>query len=176
MIKAEILGWKESMDCYAAEKKAAQAQFSSVESELRGMKEKSSDQAKKIEELEARLAPELAKDKSEAEKAKAKVEAIMAVYWADAEAAQVQARKAARTTQTRAHWITELAKWQSRRETLEEIHARGFNLTDEIIKAREHEADAGALASSDDDDDDGSKSGSENGEDLDGEEAAPGEN
>ncbi|XP_070041189.1 uncharacterized protein [Nicotiana tomentosiformis] len=55
-------------------------------------------------------------------------------------------------------------------ETLEEIHARGFDLTDEIIKAKEHKAAAGALDSSDDD---GSKSKSENGEDLDGEEPAP---
>lgn len=99
----------------------------------------------------------------------------MTVYRADAEAAQVQAREAAETAQTRAYWIIELAKYQSRRETLEEIHIRGFDLTNEIIKAREHEADAGALAS-DDDDDAESKSRSERGKDLDGEEAAPGEN
>ncbi|XP_070056439.1 uncharacterized protein [Nicotiana tomentosiformis] len=132
------------------------------------MKEKSSAQAKKIEELETRLASEHAKAKSEAEKAKAEAEAIMAIYRTNVEAAQVQAIKAAETSQTRAYWVAELAKCQSRRETLEEIHARGFDLSDEVINAREHEADAGALASSDD----GSKSGSENGEDLDGEEAA----
>nr|XP_016461212.1 PREDICTED: uncharacterized protein LOC107784581 [Nicotiana tabacum] len=62
------------------------------------------------------------------------------------------------------------------RETLEEIYARSFDLTDEIIKAKEHEADARALASSDNDDYDGSKSEFENGEDLDGEEVAPEEN
>ncbi|XP_070047493.1 uncharacterized protein [Nicotiana tomentosiformis] len=141
------------------------------------MKEKSSTQAKKIEELEDRLVFELAKAKSEAEKAKAEVEAIVAVYQIDAEAAQVQARKAFKTAQTRAHWIAELAKCQSRRETIEEIHARGFDLTDDIIKAREHEVDVGALASSDDDDDDDvSKSRSENGEDLDRGEATPEEN
>ncbi|XP_070034912.1 uncharacterized protein [Nicotiana tomentosiformis] len=89
------------------------------------------------------------------------------------EAAQVQAREASETTQTQAYWIAELAKCQSRRETLEKIHARGFDLTNEILKAREHEAKAGALATFDEDDDDGSKSGSENGEDLDGEKAAP---
>ncbi|XP_070049544.1 uncharacterized protein [Nicotiana tomentosiformis] len=139
------------------------------------MKEKSSCLTKKIKELEARLASELSKAKSEAEKAKAEAEAIVTVYRADAKAAQVQVREAVKTAQTRAHWIVELAKCQSRRETLEEIHARGFDLTDEIIKAKEHEADARALAFSDDDDD-GSKSGSENGEDLDGEETAPEEN
>nr|XP_016460240.1 PREDICTED: uncharacterized protein LOC107783734 [Nicotiana tabacum] len=68
-IKAESLGWKE------------------------GMKERSSTQARKIEELEAWLASELAKAKFEAEKAKAEADAIVAVYQADAEAAQVQARR-----------------------------------------------------------------------------------
>ncbi|XP_070051454.1 uncharacterized protein [Nicotiana tomentosiformis] len=140
------------------------------------MKEKSSSQAKKIEELEARLASEFAKAKSEAEKAKAEADVIMAVYQTEAESAQVQAREASEIAQTRAHWIAELAKCQSWRETLKEIHARGFDLTDEIIKAREHEADAGVRASSDDDNDEGSKSGSENGEDLNGEEAAPEKN
>ncbi|XP_070034687.1 uncharacterized protein [Nicotiana tomentosiformis] len=176
MMKAETLGWKESMVRFAAKKEAARAQLSSVESQLRGMKDKSSAQAKQIKELEARLAFELAKAKSDAEKAKAKAKAIMAIYRSGAEAAQVQAREEAQTAQTLAHWIAELAKYQSRREILEEIHARGFDLTEEIIKDRENEADAGALASSDDDNDDGSKSGSESKEDLDGEEDAPEEN
>ncbi|XP_070040794.1 uncharacterized protein [Nicotiana tomentosiformis] len=143
-----------------------------VEIQLQGMKDKSLTQARKIEELEARLASELDKAKYEAEKAKAEADTIVAVYQADAKSAQVQAREVADTTQTRAYWIAELARCQSRRETLEEIHARGFDLT----KAREHEAKVGALATSDDnDDDDGNKSGSKNREDLDREEAAPGE-
>ncbi|XP_070039914.1 uncharacterized protein [Nicotiana tomentosiformis] len=133
------------------------------------MKEKSSAQARKIEELEARLASAFAK----AEKAKADIDAIVAVYLADAEAVQAQAREAAETAQTRAHWVVELAKCQSRRETLEEIHARGFDLTEEILKAKELEADVGALAF---DDDDESKSRSESGEEPDGEETAPGDN
>ncbi|XP_070049444.1 uncharacterized protein [Nicotiana tomentosiformis] len=185
-MEADTLGWKESMDRFASEKEAARAQLSLVESQLRGMKDKSTTQAKKIEELEARLASELAKAKSEAEKAKAEAEAIVAVYRADAKVAQVQAREATKTAQTRAHWIVEIAMKEKStsqekkieeleaRETLEEIHARGFDLTDEIIKAREHEDDdAGALASSDDD---GNKSGSKNGEDFDGGEAASEEN
>ncbi|XP_070047189.1 nuclear matrix constituent protein 1b-like [Nicotiana tomentosiformis] len=175
IIKAETLGWKESMDRLAADKEVVRAQLSLAESQLQGMKERSSVQARKIEELEARLTFELAKAKSEAEKAKAEADAFVAVYRADAETAQVQARKASETSQTRAYWVVELAKCQSRRETLEEIHARGFDLTEEIKKAKELEAEAGALAS-DDDDDDESKSRSESGEELDGEEASPGDN
>ncbi|XP_070055221.1 uncharacterized protein [Nicotiana tomentosiformis] len=160
MMKAETLGWKEGMDRFAAEKETALSKLSSAESQLRGMKEKISIQAKKKKELEARLASELAKAKSEAEKPKVEAEAIVVIYQADAEASQVQAIEATETAQTRAYWIVELAKCQSLRETLEEIHTRGFDLTNEIVKAREHEAEDGALAISDDDDDYGSKSGS----------------
>ncbi|XP_070039391.1 uncharacterized protein [Nicotiana tomentosiformis] len=170
------MGWKEGMDRFAVEKETALSQLSLTESQLRGVKEKCSIQAKKIEELEARLASDLAKAKYEAEKAKAKAEEIMAVYWADAEAAQVQAREAAETAQTRAYWIAEIAKHQSHKETLEEIHARGFNLSYEIKKAREHETKAAVLASEDDDDEDESKSEYERGEDLDGEETSLGGN
>ncbi|XP_070035537.1 uncharacterized protein [Nicotiana tomentosiformis] len=69
---------------------------------------------------------------------------------------------------------------QSRRETLEEIHARGFDLTEEIKRDKELEADAEALASDDDDDDDddddGSKSRSKSGEEPDGDKTAPRDN
>ncbi|XP_070045425.1 histone H2A.Z-specific chaperone CHZ1-like [Nicotiana tomentosiformis] len=116
------------------------------------MKEKSLVQARKLEELEARLASELAKAKSDAEKAKAKADAFVAVYRADAEAAQ----------------------------TLEEIHARDFDFIEEIKKAKELKADAEALVfdddDDDDDDDDGSKSRPESGEEPDGEEIVLGDN
>ncbi|XP_070034990.1 uncharacterized protein [Nicotiana tomentosiformis] len=161
VIKAESLKWKEGMGRFAAEK------------------EKGSVQARSIEELEARLAYELAKAESDAEKAKADVDALVAVYRADAEAAQVQARKATETADTRAHWVAVLAKCRSRRETLKEIHARGFDLAEEIKRAKELEADAEALAFDDDDDDndndDRSKSGSDNVGEPGREETAPGD-
>ncbi|XP_070029068.1 uncharacterized protein [Nicotiana sylvestris] len=128
--------------------------------------------SRKIEELKARLAAELAKFKSEAEKAKAGVEAIVAVDQSDAEASQAQVRESVEATENRAFWIAELAKCQSRRETLKEIHARGFGLTDDIRKAKELEDDAKELTSSDNDDNAGSKSGSESGDGHDGEGAA----
>ncbi|XP_070057841.1 MAR-binding filament-like protein 1-1 [Nicotiana tomentosiformis] len=158
VIRMESLRWKEGMDRFAAEKETARAQLSSSETQLQKVKEKNLVQAKKIEELEARLASVLAKAESDAEKAKTYADALVAVYRADAEAAQVQAREAAESADGRAHWVAELAKYRSRRETLEEIHARGFDLTEEIKRAKELEADAEALVSDDDDDDDGSKS------------------
>ncbi|XP_070054381.1 uncharacterized protein [Nicotiana tomentosiformis] len=163
-------------------KEIVQAQLSSTASQLQGIKEKSSVQARKIEELEARLASELGKAKFDAQKAKSYADVLVVVYRVDAEAAQVQAREAAETANTRAHWVAELAKCRSRRETLEEIQAPGFDLTEEIKRAKELEADTEALAfdendSGDDDDgNDGSKSGSESGEDPDGEETDPVDN
>ncbi|XP_070049014.1 uncharacterized protein [Nicotiana tomentosiformis] len=137
VIRAESLKWKEGIDRFAAEKETARAQLSSAENQLQKMKEKSLVQAGRIEELEHRLASELAKVESDAEKAKADADALVAVYRANAKAAQ--------------------------RETLEEIHARGFDLAEEIKRAKELEVDNEALVSDDDDDenddDDGSKSG-----------------
>ncbi|XP_070047249.1 uncharacterized protein [Nicotiana tomentosiformis] len=155
-------------------KETTRAQLSSVENQLQIMKNKSSIQARKIEEFEARLASELAKAKSDAEKAKTNTDALVAVYRADAEAAQVQAREAAETANARAHWVAKLAKCRSQRETLEEIHNRGFDLSEKIKRAKEIEVDTESLAFDDDDDDDnGSKSGFESGEEPDREETAP---
>ncbi|XP_070020464.1 WEB family protein At5g55860-like [Nicotiana sylvestris] len=160
MMRAETLGWKQNMDHLASEKDAARSQLSLTESQLQGMKEESLAQNMKIEELEVRLAAKLAKVKSEAENVKADAEAIVAIYQSDAEAAQAQARESVEDAQNRAFWITELVKCQSRRETLEEIHARGFDFSTEIKNAKELEAEAKALVSFDDDDS-GSVSGSE---------------
>ncbi|XP_070050295.1 uncharacterized protein [Nicotiana tomentosiformis] len=122
VIKAESLKWKEGIDRFAVEKEAARSQLSSAENQLQKMKEKVSVQARIIEELEARLAFELAKAESDVGKAKADADKLVDVYRADSEAAQVQAREAAETADTRAHWVVELAMCRSRRETLEEIH------------------------------------------------------
>nr|XP_016472814.1 PREDICTED: golgin subfamily A member 2-like [Nicotiana tabacum] len=101
-IRAESLGLKEGMDYLAAEKEIIRSQLSSAKSRLRGLKENSSAQAKKIGDLEAQLASELARAKTEAEKAKAEVEVIVAVYRDNAEAAQGQAKEATETTHIRA--------------------------------------------------------------------------
>ncbi|XP_070022491.1 uncharacterized protein [Nicotiana sylvestris] len=114
--------------------------------------------AKKIEELETRLAAELVKAASVAEKEKADV-AVVAVYQADAEAANAQVKEISDATQVR----LEHDKCQSRRETLKEVHARGFDLTTDIENSKALEAEVEALIFNDDNSD--SVSGSESGED-----------
>ncbi|XP_070035187.1 uncharacterized protein [Nicotiana tomentosiformis] len=135
-----------------------------LDQQLRNIKQKVSVQTKKIDELEIRLA----EAKAEVESSKVLADKSIIVHRADADAAQVEAREAAKVADARAHWVAEIVKCRSRRETLEEIHARGFDLTEEARKEKELEAEAEALASDDDDDDDdGSKSGSKGEEDPD---------
>ncbi|XP_070050500.1 uncharacterized protein [Nicotiana tomentosiformis] len=82
--------WKKGMDRFAAEKETVRAQLPSAKTQLQRMKEKGLAQVRRIEELEARLASVLAKAESDAEKAKADVDALVAVYRAYAEDAQTK--------------------------------------------------------------------------------------
>ncbi|XP_070045591.1 KNR4/SMI1 homolog [Nicotiana tomentosiformis] len=172
-IKAECNRRKETIDCLATEKETILTKLLSADFQLRSVKQKGSAQDKSIEELETRLD----EAKVEVESSKVMVDKSIAVYRADVEAAQMEAREAADTADARAHWVDELAKCRSRRETLEEIHAQGFNFTEEIKMAKELEAEAEALTYDDDDDDDdddgGSKSGSEDGKEPDREANTP---
>ncbi|XP_070040563.1 uncharacterized protein [Nicotiana tomentosiformis] len=182
-VKAGSEEWKKNMDRLASEKEAVRAQLASVEAQLQISKERALVQAKDIEELQSRLgsvtsdrerlASELSAAKSEAEIAMANADAMVAVYRSDAEAAQVREKEVVEATQVRENWVAEYAKCQSRRETLEEIHARNFDLSAEIENAKELEAEARVLAFPDDDDT-GSTSGSESEGGLEGEDA-PGE-
>ncbi|XP_070054093.1 uncharacterized protein [Nicotiana tomentosiformis] len=147
VVKMKAKEWKKNMDRLALEKEAAQAQLASAETQLRSLKEKALVQAEKIREFQSRLgsvtsdrerlATELAAAKSEVEITMANVNAMVAVYRSDAEAAQVRVKEVAEAAQARANWVAEHAKFQSWRETLEEIHARGFDLTAEIENAKE---------------------------------------
>ncbi|XP_070053953.1 tropomyosin-1-like [Nicotiana tomentosiformis] len=170
-IKAECNWWKETIDRLATKKEIILTKLLSADVQLQSVKQKGSAQAKRIEELEARLA----EAKAEVESSKVMADKSIVVNQDDAEAAQMEVGEAANTADTRAHWVAELAKCRSQRETLEEIHARDFDLTEEIKMAKELEAKAEALASDgdDDDNDDGSKSGYEDGEEPDREANAP---
>ncbi|XP_070005810.1 uncharacterized protein [Nicotiana sylvestris] len=112
--------------------------------ELQSVKEESLALAKKLEELEARLDAKLANATSEAEKVKAEVEAeaVVTVYRADAKAAHARAKEIFDVVQVRSFCVAEHVKSQSPRETLKEIHARGFDLTTDIENAKVLEAEA----------------------------------
>ncbi|XP_070003758.1 uncharacterized protein [Nicotiana sylvestris] len=165
-VKADCHRWKKNMDQLAANKEAVIVQLTSAETQLRGIKEKGLAQSKKIEELEVELSrdrAEAAQTKAEVEKTKATTDKTIFVYLRDATAVQAELREAS----DRGKWSNNLAKCQARRETLEEIDARGFDLTEEIAEAKAQGTDARFLVSSDEED---AMSGSEGGE---GEEGVP---
>lgn len=136
-VKTDCDQWKARMDRLAAEKEAALAKLSSAEALLQNLREKSSAQAKRVEELEAGLAEANAK----IEKTNVMADKSIAMYRADVEAVQTQLREAS----DRKQWRSALAKCQSWRETLEEIHARGVDLFEEIARAKELETEARQL-------------------------------
>ncbi|XP_070047381.1 uncharacterized protein [Nicotiana tomentosiformis] len=131
-IRAECNQWKETLDRLAAEKETILTKLLSADVQLRSFKQKGLVQAKRIEELETRLA----EAKAEVESSKVLADKSIIVYRADAEATQMEAWEVAKTADTRAHWVAKLAKCRSRRETLEEIHARGFDLTEEVKRLK----------------------------------------
>ncbi|XP_070031830.1 interactor of constitutive active ROPs 5-like [Nicotiana tomentosiformis] len=152
-IKAECDRWKATMDNLAVEKETILAKLLSADVQLRGVKQKSLSQARRIEELETGLV----EAKAEIESSKVMADKSIAVYRADPEAAQMQLREASDREQR----VTDLAKCQSRRETLKKIHTRDFELFEEIARAKELEAEARQLVSFDDDDnyEEGSRAG-----------------
>ncbi|XP_070020778.1 uncharacterized protein [Nicotiana sylvestris] len=148
--ETETLGWKQNMDRLASEKETTQAQLSLFERQLQIMKEESLARAKKIKELETRLDAEFAKAASVAKKAKANTEVVMDVYRDDAEAANTRANEIFDAAQVQLSRVVEHIKCQSQRETLEKVHACGFDLTDDIENTKVLEAEAEALLSDDD--------------------------
>ncbi|XP_070031587.1 uncharacterized protein [Nicotiana tomentosiformis] len=164
MKEAETLGWKQTMDHLASEKDAVRAQLSSVELQLQSVKVENLARAQKVEELKTRLATELAR-------ATSKAKALVTSYRADAEAANTRAKKIYDVADVRLSRVADYARRQSRRETFEEVHARGFDLSADIENAKILEDEVGALLSDDEDSATGSESGGD--EDDATEDAAP---
>ncbi|XP_019253999.1 PREDICTED: uncharacterized protein LOC109232707 [Nicotiana attenuata] len=157
MKKAETLGWRQSMDNLASEIETLRAELASLERQFQSVKEESLARGRDIEELRAKSAAELAKDRSDAE-------AIMSSYRADAEAANARAKEISSAAEVKLSSALDHARRQSRRTTLEEVHARGFDLSADIERAKILEEEAAALLSDEDDSANCSESGGDKGE------------
>ncbi|XP_070045747.1 uncharacterized protein [Nicotiana tomentosiformis] len=165
--------WKEKMDRLALEKEIAQKQLTSVEVQLRVEKEKADARSRQNEDLQAQLSSTIAKQnslsnelkiaRSESEITRADTEEMVAQYRHDIKAAEARLKV-----------TVEHVKRLSRRETLEEIYARGFDLSAEIEEAKMLEVEAKKLAEPEGEE---GYEGSEDGEDPDdsGDEAGSGE-
>ncbi|XP_033511836.1 uncharacterized protein [Nicotiana tomentosiformis] len=172
-VQAMTDGWKRKMDRLASEKETAQAQLASVEVQLQVAKEKANKWSQLNNELRSQLSSALAERdalgkeceaiKSQLCTTSADAEEMVAQYRADVEAAEAHLK-------TTAEYVRRL----SRRETLEEIHARGFDKSAEIEEAKRLEVKAKKLAEPEDE---GSSEGSEEPEGLggSGDEAGSGE-
>ncbi|XP_019231641.1 PREDICTED: uncharacterized protein LOC109212444 [Nicotiana attenuata] len=157
-VRADCQQWKKNMDQLATEKEDVKAQLALAKAQLRGAKAKGLAQARKVEGLEAELAKarteaaqakaEAAQAKVEAEKTKVAADKSITIYMREAAAVQAELTEASDRTRR----SNELAECRARRETLEEIHARGFDLAEEIAEAQARETDARFLVSSNDED------------------------
>ncbi|XP_070035487.1 tropomyosin-like [Nicotiana tomentosiformis] len=129
-------GWKSKMDMLASEKEIAQAKLSSMEVQLWVAKEKDDTRAQKNEDLRTQLGlaiagrdalgKELEITTSGLDITSVDADEIVAQYKAEVEAVEAHLK-------TTAEYVRHL----SRRETLEEIHARGFDLSTEIEEAKD---------------------------------------
>ncbi|XP_070040507.1 uncharacterized protein [Nicotiana tomentosiformis] len=167
-LMAEEEKFKENMDILASNKEVVQAQLELAESQLRAAKENAPGQIERVKELQSRLdlvtydkaslANELEVARSEVSIARSEVEVARSEVTkankrADAKVAQF--RIDVEVNQAKAKSMVEHAKWQTRREALDEVSAQGFDV--EENRARR-------LAFPEEDSD--SSSESEGGEDL----------
>lgn len=108
--------------------------------------------SRKVEELEAKLATDLAKAKSGAEM-------LVASFRIDVEAANIHAQEITVAEEVKLLCARDHTKQQSLRETLEEMYARGFDLLADIKSMKALKEEVAALLSDDKAIASGSKSG-----------------
>ncbi|XP_070013304.1 uncharacterized protein [Nicotiana sylvestris] len=162
MKEAETLGWRQGMENLVSDKETLREQLASLERQLQSVKEESLSRGHEIEGLKARSAVELAKAKSDAE-------VIASSYQANAEATNARAKEISTAAEVKLSSELDHARRQSGRVTLEEVHARGFDLSADIERAKILEEEAAALLSDEDDSVSGSESGGDEDEVPEGE-------
>ncbi|XP_070025244.1 uncharacterized protein [Nicotiana sylvestris] len=138
--KYECNELRDQIDALVASKKNALAKASALKVQLQNARENSLVQMSGIASLES----DLVKTKAEvvdvwadAEAIRAKADKKVAIYLKDVADAQAKLRGAS----DRESRSNEYARCKSWRETLEEIHARGFDLSKEIEQTRSDEHD-----------------------------------
>ncbi|XP_070008100.1 protein CROWDED NUCLEI 4-like [Nicotiana sylvestris] len=134
------------IDALVAAKKDALAKASALEVQLRNALKNILVQRSRIASLESdllKMKAEVVDTRAEVEEIWAKVDKKVAVYLKDVADAQAELRGVS----DRESRSNEYARCKSWRETFEEIHARGFDLSEEIEQAKEDEYDAKFLIS-----------------------------
>ncbi|XP_070020680.1 uncharacterized protein [Nicotiana sylvestris] len=158
MKKAETLRWRQGIDSLASEKDTLREQLASIECQLQSVKEVSLARGRQIEDLKAKSVAELPKAKSDAA-------TFISSYRVDVEAANTREKEISDVAKVKLSCALDHARRLSRRETLEEVHARGFDLSADIEKEKTLEEEAATLLSNDKDLASGSDSGGDEDED-----------
>ncbi|XP_070057130.1 probable kinetochore protein nuf2 [Nicotiana tomentosiformis] len=156
-LMAEGGKFKENMDILGSRKEVVQAQLKSAEAQLRAAKENASVLIERAKELQSRLdlatsdkaslANELEVVRSEVTEANKRANAKVAQFRIGVEVNQAKAKS-----------MVKHAKWQARREALEEVSAQGFDVEAEIENAKAEENRARRLAFTEEDSDRSSES------------------
>ncbi|XP_070025368.1 uncharacterized protein [Nicotiana sylvestris] len=139
-LKSEIEG-KAQVDAQVAAKGSALAKASTFEMQIRTARANGSARANMIARLESELS------KAKAKVVNARAEAVMSSTRVDQKAvayskSAATARAELRGTLGRASSSKEYVKCKSWKEILEKIHARGFDLSEDIEQAKAEEYDA----------------------------------
>nr|XP_016473246.1 PREDICTED: uncharacterized protein LOC107795176 [Nicotiana tabacum] len=156
-LMAEAEEYKKCMDNLVSKKEVVEAQLELSDAQLRSVKENVLGLIEKMKELQhqldlasldkADLAKELEVSRSEVVEVNKRADAKVAQFRIDVE-----------VSQTKAASMVEHAKWQARREALEEVRAQGFDVGAEIEVARAEENKARWLAFLEEDSDDSGES------------------
>ncbi|XP_070052696.1 uncharacterized protein [Nicotiana tomentosiformis] len=162
-VKVETEEWKKNMDRLASKKETARVQLASAKVQLQVIREKYSVQVNMIEGLQSllnsvvsgqeNLAKELEAAKLEVDVVRVEADDKVAQYKADAEVIHDQAKNTVKH-----------ARWQSRKEALEGVHAQNFDVLAENKNAKIYEANARKLAYLEEDSEGSEESGESDGE------------
>ncbi|XP_070045937.1 uncharacterized protein [Nicotiana tomentosiformis] len=143
-VKAMIEAWKGRMNMLASEKEATKMELASVENQFCVAKEKADKWSQVNDDFRAQLSSTVT------ERDSPRQEYVVLSFKLDATSSDVKeilAQYKANVVVAKARLKTkiEYIKWLSRRETVEEIHARGFDLSAKIEDAKILEAEAKEL-------------------------------
>lgn len=150
----KILGLKQRVDEITFERDTLQGKLASVDHHLQDARVDSS----KYKDLHTESVVALSTAKSEAD-------AFISSYREDVAVTNARAKKLSEEVELELTRFLEHARFISRRKALEDVRARGIDLSNEIKRVKALEEESAALLSSDDGSASGSSSGSEDDED-----------
>ncbi|XP_019246300.1 PREDICTED: uncharacterized protein LOC109225947 [Nicotiana attenuata] len=137
-VKASTEALRSKMDLLVSEKEATKEDLASSKDQLRVMKDKADKWSRLNDELQAQLDSAISERDALGQEYTGLKSKLVAASNDSFEVQDMLPQYKNNVEIVEAHLITkdEYVKWLSRKETLEDIHARGFDLSAEIEEAR----------------------------------------